>query len=118
MSTETVSSDVGHQGEPLGGEAHDHPEQVHAHGVKQYYVVAVILAVLTAFEIWAGETDILGPAKVPALIIMMIVKFIIVVLYFMHLKFDAKIFGRLFWTGVVLAIAVYVAALMTFHFFG
>jgi cytochrome c oxidase subunit 4 len=36
----------------------------------------------------------------------------------MHLKFDNKIFTMAFYTGLGLAIFVYVAALSTFHFFG
>ena len=47
----------------------------------------------------------------------MAVKFLLVVLFFMHLKFDAKIFGRLFWAGFFLAVSVYAAALTTFKFF-
>jgi cytochrome c oxidase subunit 4 len=37
--------------------------------------------------------------------------------YFMHLKFDNKIFTYLFYSGLLLAIAVYVGALATFKFF-
>ena len=48
---------------------------------------------------------------------MMAIKFVLVVLFFMHLKFDAKIFGRLFWAGFFLAVTVYVALLTTFKFF-
>ena len=47
----------------------------------------------------------------------MAVKFWLVVQFFMHLKFDAKIFGRLFWTGLLLAAFVYVGALATFQVF-
>ena len=47
----------------------------------------------------------------------MAVKFWLVAQFFMHLKFDAKIFGRLFWTGLLLAVSVYVAALATFQVF-
>jgi len=35
----------------------------------------------------------------------------------MHLKFDNKLFSYLFYSGLVLAIGVYVAFLATFHFF-
>jgi cytochrome c oxidase subunit 4 len=48
---------------------------------------------------------------------MMVAKFFIVVSYFMHLKFDKKIFSFLFYAGLFLAIGVYVAFLATFHFF-
>ena len=47
----------------------------------------------------------------------MSVKFWLVVQFFMHLKFDAKIFGRLFWTGLLLTLGVYAAALATFQVF-
>jgi cytochrome c oxidase subunit 4 len=47
----------------------------------------------------------------------MIVKFVIVVSYFMHLKFDNKLFSYLFYSGLILAIAVYAGALATFKFF-
>jgi cytochrome c oxidase subunit 4 len=48
---------------------------------------------------------------------LMATKFLLVVLFFMHLKWDSKLFGRLFWAGAFLAIAVYVGALATFQFF-
>jgi cytochrome c oxidase subunit 4 len=39
----------------------------------------------------------------------MVVKFQIVVSYFMHLKFDSKIFTYLFLTGLILAMLVFAA---------
>jgi hypothetical protein len=35
----------------------------------------------------------------------------------MHVKYDAKVFGRLFYTGLGLAVGVYAAFLATFKFF-
>ena len=49
--------------------------------------------------------------------IMMVAKFIIVVSYFMHLKFDSKLFSFMFYAGLVLALGCYFAALATFQFF-
>jgi hypothetical protein len=34
----------------------------------------------------------------------------------MHLRFDSKLFGRVFWSGLILAVAVYVGALTSFEF--
>ena len=48
---------------------------------------------------------------------MMAVKFFIVASFFMHLRFDNRVFTWLFYTGVVLAVVVYVIALLTFRFF-
>jgi cytochrome c oxidase subunit 4 len=42
------------------------------------------------------------------------VKFSLVVLWFMHLRFDSRIFRRLFISGMILAISVYAIVLMIF----
>jgi cytochrome c oxidase subunit 4 len=51
----------------------------------------------------------------PSLIAMSIVKFVIVVGYFMHLKFDSRLFRRLFVAGIALAIFCFTIMLTTFH---
>jgi cytochrome c oxidase subunit 4 len=98
----------------------DHASGEHAesHGAsdKQYIVIALILAALTAIEVSTYYVDF-GPLFMPTLFVLMIVKFVIVVSYFMHLKFDNKLFSYLFYSGLILAIAVYVGALATFKFF-
>ena len=92
-----------------GGTKHDHP------GERQYIVIALILAVITAIEVvfsyWEAVEDILAPS----LILLSIVKFFMVVAWFMHLRFDSRLFRRLFVTGVLLALFVYTATLSTFH---
>ena len=59
----------------------------------------------------------IGPLFLPLLLILMAIKFFTVVLYFMHLRFDNELFRRLFYTGLFLAVVVYIVALLTFHFF-
>ncbi|PHX70336.1 MAG: cytochrome C oxidase subunit IV [Acidimicrobium sp.] len=81
-----------------------------------YIKIAVILALITALEVSTYYVDF-GPLFMPALLIMMVVKFVMVVSYFMHLKFDSKIFSFLFYTGLGLALFVYITALATFKFF-
>ena len=81
-----------------------------------YLKVAAALFILTGMEIYTSYADWLG-AFLPLLLILMAIKFVLVVLFFMHLKFDAKIFGRLFWAGFFLAVVVYSTALATFKFF-
>ena len=97
----------GHDGEH--GE-HDHISD------NKYIVIAAILAVITAAEVAASYID-LGAVFIPLLLFMMAVKFFIVVSFFMHLRFDNRIFTWLFYTGLILAVVVYVAALLTFRFF-
>jgi cytochrome c oxidase subunit 4 len=96
---------------------HDGHAEEHGFSDHQYVVVAAILALITAMEVYASYADWLGGAFIPLLLFLMVVKFFSVVLYFMHLKFDSKIFGWLFYAGLFLAIGVYVATLLTFKFF-
>ena len=82
-----------------------------------YIKIAILLALITALEVSTYYIDF-GPLFIPSLMIMMVAKFVMVVSYFMHLKFDSKIFGFLFYTGLGLGIFVYVFTLATFKFFG
>jgi cytochrome c oxidase subunit 4 len=90
---------------------HDHPSE------KQYFVVALILAVVTAIEVGLYYVEMADNALVVSLGVLAIIKFVMVVMYFMHLKFDSPVFRRFFITGMVLAISVYVATLAAMHFF-
>ncbi len=91
-------------------EGHGHPSDL-------FYVgVALILGVITAMEVSLTYLDV-GRIFLPALLVLMAIKFFMVVLFFMHLRFDNKVFGRLFYSGLLLAVTVYVAALATFHVF-
>ena len=93
-------------------------EDAHEHGMSDagYIKIAIILALITALEVSTYYVDF-GPLFMPALLTMMVVKFVMVVSYFMHLKFDSKIFSFLFYTGLGLALFVYMLALATFKFF-
>jgi cytochrome c oxidase subunit 4 len=93
-------------------------EETHEHGMSDagYIKIALILAAITAVEVSTYYVDF-GPLFLPSLIIMMVVKFFMVVSYFMHLKFDNKLFGLMFYIGLGLAIFVYFVALATFKFF-
>jgi cytochrome c oxidase subunit 4 len=88
------------------------------HGMSNsgYVRIAAILAAITALEVSTYYVDF-GHFFLPALLIMMTIKFVIVVSYFMHLKFDNKLFSWVFYAGLILAIAVYGIFLATFHFF-
>jgi cytochrome c oxidase subunit 4 len=108
-----------------------HRPDEHAHpGPGEYVKVALILAVVTAIEVGAYYvTAIPRPIFSTLLLIMMFIKFSLVGLWFMHLRFDSPIFRRLFLSGIVLALLVYLVAFSTlglqhstfhnfFHFMG
>jgi cytochrome c oxidase subunit 4 len=106
-----------------GAAASAHEETVtgtgHAHPSDRSYVgIALILALITAAEVATFYLeDELGSVLVPILLVMMVVKFAMVAGWFMHLKFDSSLFTRMFVSGIVLAVSVYVAALAAFEFF-
>ena len=100
-------------------EGTDHAEHVHDDGHKPnsfYIKVALALALVTGVEVALYYLD-LGKLYLPILLILMVIKFLTVVSLFMHLKYDNKMFSMLFYSGLILAILVYVAALCTFRFF-
>jgi cytochrome c oxidase subunit IV len=102
-----------------GGHVVTHDEvhvEHYAHKDSFYVKIAAILAGLTALEVSTYYFDF-GPLFLPTLLTLMCIKFFMVAWFFMHLRDDAKIFGRLFYTGLFLAVAVYVVALSTFQFF-
>jgi cytochrome c oxidase subunit IV len=109
MTAETAITD------PHAPDGHDN-EQVHDVSDWTYIKIAVALMILTAAEVAVSYMDI-GKFMVPILLVMMAIKFFTVVLYFMHLKYDNPLFRRLFYTGLFLAIFVYIVAMLTFHYF-
>jgi len=92
------------------------PDTGHGMSNAGYVRIALILGIITALEVSTYYVDF-GPLFLPALLIMMSIKFVMVVSYFMHLKFDNKIFSMMFYSGLILAIGVYATALATFKFF-
>lgn len=94
-----------------------HTEDSHfddAHPSDGVYVrVAAILAVVTAVEVGLYYTDVSGIQLVALLVGLAAIKFGMVVAYFMHLRFDARLLRRLFVTGVILAGFVFSVALFT-----
>ena len=104
---------------PEKDEVHDAEHDGHEHPTDRKYVqIAVILAVLTAAEVatYPAE-DVLGSALIPILMVLMTIKFWYVAAFFMHLKFDTRMFSWVFVAGISFALGVYIATLATFQFF-
>ena len=120
----TASADSAESGEAEHPEHHGHHAAAghdgehgeHDISDNRYIVIALILGVITAAEVAASYID-LGALFIPLLLFMMAVKFFIVASFFMHLRFDNRIFTWMFYSGLFLAVAVYTAALLTFRFF-
>jgi cytochrome c oxidase subunit IV len=92
------------------GEMHEHPTW------KQYKWVAIVLTVITILEVWAYYMPafVASPAFVPTLLIMSAAKFAIVVAFYMHLKYDHRLFRGLFTGPLMIAMATIVSLLFLF----
>ena len=92
------------------GEVHEHPTW------REYKWVALILTVITGVEVWVYYVPSFVASKlfVPFLLIMSAVKFAIVVLFYMHLKYDHKLFKALFTGPLIIAMATLISLLFLF----
>ena len=88
--------------------AHSHPRP------RDYWLIAFILAVITAAEVAVAYWTAIERFIAPILLIMSALKFVIVVAYFMHLKYEAKIYRNLFVIGIISAPLLFGAVLFTF----
>jgi cytochrome c oxidase subunit IV len=86
-------------------------------GVGEYVEIAVILAVVTGAEVALFFADVPPEITVPTLLFLTAIKFALVVMWFMHLRFDNRLFRQLFIAGLVLATIVY-AVVVAITFFG
>jgi cytochrome c oxidase subunit 4 len=94
--------------DPVGAGSAQHDDAPHA-SVRTYVVVAVILTVVTALEFAVLYIRALTPILVPLLLVMSAAKFALVVLFFMHLRYDKRALGTLFGGALVVAIGLVVA---------
>lgn len=81
----------------------------------RYTAIALILAVITALEVAVVYIDFLRAVMVPILVVMSATKFAMVAMFFMHLRFDNRIFSTLFVSGIILAAAMILVLLILFR---
>ena len=90
-----------------------HARHIHP-SAKEYVRIGMILVVLTALEVWISYSSLPHGLLIGLLFFLAFVKFALVALWFMHLRFDSRIFRRLFVTGILLAFAIFTIVLATF----
>jgi cytochrome c oxidase subunit 4 len=92
-----------------------HEAQHEAHPSAATYVkIALVLLTITIMEVAAFYLEGLRNVLVPVLLLLSAAKFTLVVGYYMHLKFDARLFSAIFIGGLLLAIAIMLALLAVF----
>jgi cytochrome c oxidase subunit 4 len=85
----------------------EHAEH-HIIPTRVYYVIFLILMVCTALTVWVAYLD-LGPLNTIAALAIAVFKAVLVVLFFMHVKYSSKltwavIAGGVFWLLILLTI--------------
>ena len=98
-----------HQDSSTISQAHA-PDHAHA-GPKEYWIFAAILCVITFLE-WAifhykEPWGVSNTVLIWSLIAMSVVKFVMVVGWYMHLRFDHKILTKIFVFSMFLAVGVF-----------
>ena len=82
-----------------------------------YFRVAMILSFITAGEVGVFYIEGLGKGIIPILVVMSGAKFALVAMFYMHLRYDSRLFTGFFAGGVLLAMSIGLAVLALFKFF-
>lgn len=90
--------------------AHEHP------GPMTYAKVAALLTAITALEVWVFYLPIPHDVMVPVLILLSATKFVLVAMFYMHLKYDHSAFRKVLLGGAFVAFAVFLWILALFTF--
>src|SRR3954471_17814910 len=80
-----------------------------------YLRIAAILVMITLIEVGVFYVPTFQAILVPLLLVLSAVKFTLVVMFYMHLKFDNRFFTFLFGGPLLLAFAVVVSLLLIFY---
>jgi len=95
-------------------DAAHNPEHPPHPTIGQYWKIAALLAGLTAIEValfYLDDALDLGGINTTLLILLALLKFVIVVGWFMHLRFDTPLLNRFFAGGFILALSLYAVVL-------
>jgi cytochrome c oxidase subunit 4 len=104
---------AGNMGQDQGGASHGEHGGHATPGF--YWAIGGVLTVITAVEVAIFYVPFLEPVLVPLLLVLSAAKFILVVMFFMHLKYDSGIFSGVFLAGFVLAAFMTVALIILYH---
>lgn len=106
--------------------AHEHDthghDDAHGHGEphvsnRTYVLIAVVLALITAVEVMVFYIEALRPLLVPILLTLSAAKFLLVVGFFMHLKYDGPMLRGLFAGPLFVAAAIILGMMALFGVF-
>jgi len=82
-------------------------------GPEEYIRIGATLALITMIEVAVYYFDIQEQLFILILVTLSAIKFSLVVLFFMHLKFDSRVLSTAFISGFALAAAVFTVVITT-----
>jgi len=80
-----------------------------------YWAIALFLGVVTAIEIAVPSISALDPIKVPLLWMLAALKFFTVVGFFMHLRYEKRLYKTLFLFGVFGVFPLFIVVLLSMN---
>jgi len=101
----------------MSSETREVMHDIDAHpSTRIYWVIGAYLFVLTALEIACYYVeDQLGALATPLILALSAGKFILVVMFYMHLKYDSRMFTGVFLFPMALATLVIVGLIVLYH---
>jgi cytochrome c oxidase subunit 4 len=103
----------------MSSESREIMHDQHAHPVgatKAYWIIGILLILITVIEVSAYfYEDFYGALAVPVVLLVSAIKFILVVMFYMHLKYDSKIFSGIFLFPLALGSLVIIAMILLYH---
>src|SRR4051794_5977778 len=104
-----------HTDHAAGTAGHD-AQHAHHPTAKTYFIVGAFLTVITIVEVWAYYIPafVASKAFVPLLLVMSAIKFATVVMFYMHLKYDHKVFRALFTGPFLIAVTTLIGLMFLF----
>ena len=100
--------------EPTPTTTTEHPGRGHTSRAT-YWMVALILGIVTLLEVAVFYVPLLHAVVVPILLVLSAFKFALVAAFFMHLKYDKPILSMVFAVGLLVAIFIILALYFLFH---
>jgi cytochrome c oxidase subunit 4 len=113
-----MASELAHGSDRGGVEvAATHGAHLEPHASSRTYVaIALVLGVITALEVMVFYVEALAPVLVPLLLVLSGAKFVLVVGFYMHLKYDTSLRG-LFVGPLAIAAAIILAIMALYGYF-
>ena len=91
--------------------------EVHAHAhptAKKYLGIAIILTIITVIEVAIFYIPAMHPFLPPVLLTLSALKFALVAMFYMHLKFDHRLYSWVFVVPMCFAAVIIIALLALF----